>query len=455
MNTDVKSLVEGYRDELVSRLGKLVSINSEQGPSLADAPFGPGPRDVLKAALEMLKEDGVKTVNLDNYIGYGEVGEGDQLIGIVGHLDVVPAHMEDGWKTDPFHMVEKDGILYGRGVSDDKGAVVASMIALKVLKDMNVPLTKRIRLIMGTNEETGSKGLEYYVRKEGSPDYGFTPDGDFPCIHGEKGMVGAVYRSKKTGIRDIKGGTARNIVCRNAYVVVDKCTFSRKKLEDWFNNNNISFSIEEMDSTIKINVQGVAAHASTPQLGVNAISYMLVGLKEAGFQDPFVDFYCSHIGLHTDGTGLGLDCSDDYGDLTLNCGIIGMKDGVIEGSIDIRFPVTFTGRQMVKRMQDYLEDEGGEVIVRGTHEPLFYPVDSPLVTCLTEAYQEVTGDKDTQPMVIGGGTYAKGIENTIAFGCAFPGKDYHIHDANEWCSVEDLLKQVEIYVAGIIRLLNV
>ena len=182
MNTDVKSLVEGYRDELVSRLGKLVSINSEQGPSLADAPFGPGPRDVLKAALEMLKEDGVKTVNLDNYIGYGEVGEGDQLIGIVGHLDVVPAHMEDGWKTDPFHMVEKDGILYGRGVSDDKGAVVASMIALKVLKDMNVPLTKRIRLIMGTNEETGSKGLEYYVRKEGSPDYGFTPDGDFPCI---------------------------------------------------------------------------------------------------------------------------------------------------------------------------------------------------------------------------------------------------------------------------------
>lgn len=452
---DVKALIEGYREELVKRLGSLVSINSEEGTPEADAPFGAGPRDALQAALQMLAEDGIKTVNLDNYVGYGEIGSGKELIGIVGHLDVVPAHQEDGWTTDPFQMVEKDGVLYGRGVADDKGAVVASMIALKVLRDMQIPLNKRIRLIMGTNEETGSKGLAYYVKKEGSVDYGFTPDGDFPCIYGEKGMVSAVYRSRKTGIRDIKGGTAKNVVCRKCYVVVDKCSFSKKKLTDWYNNNNIDFTMEDQDPTIKITVTGVAAHASTPELGTNAISYLLVGLKEAGYQDPFVDFYCSHFGLATDGTGVGAKCSDDYGALTLNCGVISMVNGVVTGSIDIRYPVTMCSRTIVKAMSEFMADDGGEIEILHTVEPLFYPQDSALVTSLTEAYQEVTGDTKTQPMVIGGGTYAKGIDNTIAFGCAFPGNDYHIHDANEWVKVDELLKQTEIYVAGIQKLLKI
>ena len=137
---DVKTMVTGYRDELVERLGKLVAIPSVEGRPEDGAPFGPGPRDALHAALDMLEDDGFKTVNLHNYIGYAELGEGDQVIGVIGHLDVVPAIREDGWKTDPFVMKEKEGILYGRGVADDKGAVVASMIALKVLRDMNVPI---------------------------------------------------------------------------------------------------------------------------------------------------------------------------------------------------------------------------------------------------------------------------------------------------------------------------
>ncbi len=452
---DVKSMVEGYRDELLERLGTLVSINSVEGEPQEDAPFGPEPKRALVTALGMLEKDGFKTVNLDNYIGYGEMGEGDDIIGIVGHLDVVPAFKEDGWNTDPFEMVEKDGTLYGRGVSDDKGAVVASMIAMKVVRDMGIPVKKRIRLIMGTNEETGSRCLKHYVEKEGSVTLGFTPDGDFPGVHGEKGMVGAVYRSKRTGIREIKGGTAKNVVCRNCTILVDRCTFSKKKLEDYFNNNNLEFEIIEEENGTRVNLQGVAAHASMPELGVNAISYLLMGLKEAGFQDPFVDFYASHFGLTTDGEKLGCKCSDEYGALTLNNGVIAMEDGVIEGSVDIRFPVTLSSRKVVNMMKDRLEDEDGVVEIKHTAEPLFFAIDSPLVTSLLEAYQEVTGDMETQPMTMGGGTYAKGIDNTIAFGCAFPGKDYHIHDANEYVDIAELLKQAEIYVAAIIKLLNV
>lgn len=451
---DVKAMVEKYREELLDRLDKLVAINSEQSEATEDAPFGEGAKKALLLALEMLEQDGFKVKNLDNYIGYGEMGEGDQLIAIVGHLDVVPARKEDGWNTDPYTMVEKDGILYGRGVSDDKGGVVASMIALKIIRDLGIDVNKRIRLIMGTNEETGSQCLKYYVDHDEQPDYGFTPDGDFPCINGEKGMMGAHYVSKKTSIRDIQGGTAGNIVCNKCEVNVDKCSFSKKKLEDYFNNNNIDFEIVDGEDCVKIIVYGVAAHASTPTLGVNAISYLLTGLKDAGYQDAFVDFYCSRIGLHTDGEGLGLNLKDDYSDLTLNCGYIHMQDGVITGNIDVRFPITMTGKQIMKACSEYLESDGGQIIIDHTVDPLYYPTDSPLVESLTEAYREVTGDMN-EPLVIGGGTYAKGINNTIAFGCAFQGKDYKIHNANEWCPIDDLLKQVEIYVAGILKLLEI
>ena len=451
---DVKSMVNRYRGELLARLGKLVAINSEMGAASEDAPFGEAPKEALLTALDMMARDGFRTKDVDHYAGYAEMGEGEKLIGIVGHLDIVPARKEDGWDTDPFVMTEKDGILYGRGVSDDKGAVVAAMIAMKVIRDMNVPLHKRIRLIMGTNEENGSKCLEHYVEKEGSCDYGFTPDGEFPGVHGEKGMVAAVYRSKLTGIRAIQGGTARNVVCPKCTVTVDKASFSRKKLEDYFNNNDLEFSITESEKGIDITVVGVAAHASTPELGVNAISWLFMGLKEAGYQDPFVNFYCSHIGLNTDGEGLGCKCEDEYGALTLNAGVIGMKDGIVEGSIDIRFPVTFSSRKVIGMMKDRLSDEGGEVEVLHGVEPLFFPPDSPLVTSLLSAYQEVTGDFETMPMTIGGGTYAKEIENTIAFGCAFPGKDYRIHNSNEWVPVDELLLQAEIYVRAILKLLS-
>lgn len=451
----VKELVEKYRGEMLERLAGLVSVKSVLGEPEDGAPFGKGPRAALDKALGYMREDGFTAVDVDHVAGYAEMGEGSQCIGIVGHLDVVPAAKSDGWDTDPFTMTEKDGRLYGRGVSDDKGAVVASMTAMKVLRDMNVPLTKRIRLIMGTNEESGSKGLEHYVEKYGSVDYGFTPDGDFPLVYGEKGRIAAVYRSKKTNIRDIEGGTVENVVCKTCSITVDKASFSNKTLSDYLNDNDLQYAMEENGDTVKITVTGVAAHASTPELGRNAISYLLCGLRAAGFQDPFVSFYCDHFGLETDGKSAGAACSDDYGALTLNNGVIHMQDGVIEGTIDIRFPVTMHARQVIKLWEPHMEDDNGVIEVKETTEPLFYPTDSPLVSSLMAAYQEVTGDTKTQPLVIGGGTYAKDIDNTVAFGCAFPGRDYRIHNTNEWVDIDELLKQTEIYVAALMKLLAV
>ena len=451
---DVKSRIYAYKDELLERLSKLVEVNSVEGPASEDAPFGHGPKEALHRALKMMEDDHFKVVNLDNYIGYAEMGEGEEVIGIIGHLDIVPAAQSDGWDNDPFTMVEKDGVLYGRGVSDDKGAVVASMIAMKVLRDIGFPLNKRIRLIMGTNEESGSKCLEHYVEKEGSVTYGFTPDGEFPGVYGEKGMLRGVYRSKETKIIDIQGGLAPNVVCGKCMIKVEKNSYSNKKLSDYFNNNSIEYTLLDEDDYDEIIVLGTAAHASLPELGVNAISHLLVGLKESGYQDPFVDFYINHFGLTTDGEYMGCKCEDEYGALTWNNGVIGMHDGVIEGTIDIRFPVTMSSKQVLSMMEDHLEDDNGVVEMLGSTEPLYYSPDSPLVSNLVDAYREVTGDEETMPMTIGGGTYAKGIDNTIAFGCSFPNKDYRIHNVNEYVEIEELLLQVEIYVLAIQKLLS-
>ncbi len=448
-------MVVGYRDEIVDRLGTLVAINSKEGNPEPGAPFGQGPKQALRTALGMLEQDGFHTRNLDDYIGYAELGEGKEVIGIIGHLDIVPAVQSDGWDTDPFVMTEKDGILYGRGVADDKGAVVASMIALKVLRDMGVPLNKRIRLIMGTNEESGSECLRYYVEKEGHVDYGFTPDGAFPGVHGEKGMLHGKFCSKKTSILDIRGGTAGNVVCPRCEAKLPKSSFSSKKLKDWFNNLNIDFTMEDGDGCVIVTVFGKAAHASTPELGINAISCLMAGLKDAGMQDPFVEFYCSHFGLQSDGRGLDAKLEDEFGVLTLNIGTIEMTDGVISGTIDIRFPVTMSVKSVLKAMAGRMEDENGRIEITGRTEPLYFPVDSQLVSGLLSAYQEVTGDYDSKPIVTGGGTYAKGIRNTIAFGCAFPDRDYRIHDANENVRIDELLLQTEIYVNALLKLLAI
>lgn len=449
---DVRKQVESHLDEILEHLKTLVSYNSVMGKLEPGYPFGRVPAECLNKALEICDSYGFKTVNLDNYAGYAEMGEGDQVIGILGHLDVVPAG--EGWNTDPFNMEVIGNKAFGRGTTDDKGAVVASMIAMKIVKDMNVPLTKRVRLIMGTNEENGSKCLAHYVEKEGHIDMGFTPDGCFPGVHGEKGMVRANFRSKNTKILDIHGGVASNVVCNKCTIKIQKNTFSQKVLEDYFNDHNIEYKFTTVDDVVEIEARGVAAHASMPDLGVNAISHLLVGLKYAGFQDDFVDFYNERIGTTTDGSLMGAACSDEYGSLTFNVGVIVMSEGVIEGTIDIRFPVTLTVKTIVDKMAPNLENEGGQVEIISTHEPLYFPIDSPLVTKLLEAYQEVTGDMDSKPITMGGGTYAKGINNCIAFGCELEGVDNHIHDANEFITIDELVMQTEIYVHAIIKLLE-
>lgn len=450
----VKETVASRKDDMIRDLSRLVKYNSvsveQPGPEL----FGAETAACLREALAIAAGKGFVTVNMENYCGYAEMGEGNDIIGIVGHLDVVPA--DEGWESDPFTVTQRGNKLYGRGVSDDKGGVIAALYAMELIKDSGITLNKRVRLVMGCCEETGSADMDYYCAHAEPITVGFTPDGDFPGIHGEKAGCSMRMESKSTRILSMTGGTVTNAVCRRAETVIPADAVDYDALVKALGETKLdSFTVTRDNGTFVIDAIGVAAHASLPHLGVNAISCTMQALAAAGFEDDFVSFYNDKIGLTTDGSKLNIDFSDDYGALTLCNGTAFTEDGVVTCTIDIRVPVTVQADELRNACAALLEDERGRIVINAIGKSLFFPKDGPLVKNLRDAYIAVTGDSETEPMVIGGGTYAKHVPGIIAFGCAFPGTENHIHDANEVLDIDEFLLQVEIYRQAILNLLNV
>ena len=450
---ELKGRIKELEENMLTDLGALVKHPSKRGDALAGKPFGEGPAAALAEALSIADRMGFRTKNLDNYCGYAEIGEGSDIIGLVAHLDVVPEG--DGWKTDPYTLTREGDVVYGRGVSDDKGGAIASLYTLQMIRELGIPLNKRIRVLLGCNEETGSACMAHYNEVEEPITIGFTPDGSFPGIYGEKGMLSMSAFSKNTKILSMEGGFVTNAVCHHCVTKVPASAVDETALKDALGKTPLTgFTVMREGDVLTIDAQGVAAHASTPLLGVNAASFTMQALAEAGMQDDFVDYYNEHIGTTCDGAGYNLKLKDDYGELTLNNGIVRMTDGNIECTIDIRVPVTYKEEQLREFIADRLEDEKGVTQIHAIGKPLFFPKDSPMVKALQDAYVKVTGDDKSPILVIGGGTYAKSIPGIIAFGCEFPGVDNHIHDANERLEVRELLLQVEIYTEAVQNLLK-
>ena len=427
--------IEDNYENMLNDLKRLVKYNSVLCDD--EKPFGSQNRKVLDEAISIMNEKGFNTKNVDYYACYGEVGQGDKTIGIVCHLDIVPAG--EGWDSNPFEVVQKGDRLYGRGVSDDKGAAVASMYAIKYLLDTNYQFKKKVRLILGCNEETGSKCIKHYVEKEGGVDMGFTPDGEFPGIYAEKGMIGGIFKGKSK-IVNIKGGEASNIVCKKVECELPANSYDVAKFKKYLDDNNIKYEINGDTVT----AFGTAAHASSPDSGVNAMSYLMEALYNADFNDEYVDLYHKYIGLDVHGEKLGmLPLKDDESDTSVNIGVIKKEGDYILASVDMRFPITRTVDDCKKVLENIEPLE-----IKNMINPLYFEKDSPMIKAMLKAYRDITGD-DGDMIAIGGGTYAKSIKNIIAFGCAFNEEENHIHDANESLGIEDFKKQVEIYIEAI------
>ena len=411
----------------------LVAIDSVALVDVSEnAPYGSGPAKALDYVMDLCDELGIRTVNDDRKIAWAEIGEGEEIVGVLGHLDIVPAG--DGWEHDPWGEICGDR-LYGRGVVDDKGPTLAALFAMKELQDAGVPLKRRVRLILGQCEEVGDwTDMNYYTETYQLPVFGFTPDADFPAIYGEKGILNFDLTMSLEGgdLLSIEGGEASNMVpnwCR--------CTY---RAED--------------GSEVKLETRGVSAHASTPEKGENAISKMMAKLEELGVKSPFVEFYRKHISFDFNGVPMGCGLEDvQSGKLTLNAGVLRMNGSEVTLTIDIRNPVTFGREDVEQPILRACEPYGIRCVCTESMDSIYMDKDGKVVRAMVDVYESITGDT-SGPTVIGGGTYARAMPGIVAFGPMQPGRECTEHQANEYILLEDLFTAKEIYRQTIEKLAN-
>lgn len=457
---DINKKVKSYEENMINDIKRLVSIKSVEEEPKEGMPFGEGPAKALNEALKIAEELGFKTKNLDNYCGYAEVGEGEELIGILGHVDVVPEG--DGWDNDPYTPVIKDGVIYARGANDDKGPVIASLYAVKVLMDMGTKLNKRIRVIFGANEETGFRCMEHYKEVEEDLTMGFSPDAAFPVIFGEKGICqinikGKYEDDKKIKIIELKGGEAANVVIPKMIVTLEKNSDIdiETKFMEYIKEHKLTGEVlENKDNKITLRLNAVSAHASTPWEGKNAGSYLMEFLGSVMKDNTLVNNYNDLIGKGYLGENSGLKMEDEYGPLTFNTGVMEAKDGELKLTIDIRYPLTEDFEKVFNILKKSFSETGYEFEVIEHKAPLYVEPDSPLVKTLQSAYEEVTGDSKNKPYTLGGGTYARAFDNVVAFGALLPDDDENAHQSNETFKVSTLLTATEVYVNALEKLLK-
>lgn len=440
---NLEKLAEKYYDLAIDSLKKWIQIDSTFDESTVTelAPFGKGVQKALEYIASLAEKDGFNVDRCDGYCTEISYGEGP-LIAIYAHCDVVP--VSGKWKFPPFSATIEDDIMYGRGTSDDKGPAIASYYALKLLRDNNLINGYKVTLVIGGNEECGSRCLEHYFHSlhKPYPSYGFTPDGDFPLIYGEKAI--ATYKVDLNidikEISSLNGGVVINSV-------IDEChakfnvKLDENKIKEYCLKNNLKYEYHDDELVLF----GKSSHGSLPQEGINAGLHMI---KFIGLMFNYDQLVKTGDG-YMDGSGKKLGVyyeSKLLHSTTYNVGLISYNNGVLEYSVNFRYPENVNAEEVCKKLDTL---SLGKVHYLGTGDYLLVDPESQMIKTLMNCYQEYTHDYKSQPMAIGGGTYAKESRNTIAFGSHFPGREDHIHEANEKIHLEDLRKSISIYASAI------
>lgn len=432
----ISNLIEKNFEEFLKDLTILVSMKTIEKKLENNTPFGLENKRAIDFILKKAEEYGIRYKNLDYYVCWLEVGRGEEIIGIPVHLDVVPEG--NGWETNPFELTKKNGYLYGRGIVDNKGPALIMLYLLRFLKDSK-NLKKRIRVIFGVNEETGMQCIQYYLAKgEERPTLGFTPDALYPVVVGEKGRL-ELQISKNLNLNDeleylkIEGGEKSNVVPDKACCEIIN-----------FENNKLK--------KIKFKYEGVACHASTPEKGINAINGLIKSILQLKIEkNQTIDILKKLNQLIIEEKNIKLYKKDkEFGDLTLNIGIIKLDRKIFKCKIDIRYPKGITENEILEYLKKFFgKDYQIEII---TSKPIHYvSKDSKLVLKLLEIIKKYTNLKE-EPLIIGGGTYASYFENIVGFGPKYQNIRTGGHGKNENISIVDLKKNIQIYYEAILGL---
>ena len=458
----ISAWVDAHKDEMVEDIFELCRINSEKMPEEEDMPFGPGAAECLDTALDMAGGYGFETCDYDGYVGCVDMNELPKQLDILAHLDVVPAG--EGWTvTKPFKPVLKDGKLYGRGSADDKGPAIAGLWAAKAVKDLGIPLSKNCRVILGTDEESGSSDIAHYYQIEKEAPATFSPDADFPVINVEKGSYSSDFTAQWTEdeklprILSVKGGFRRNVIPDKAEAVLEGIDLEkiRSACAQYSVESGVAFEAEEKNHKIFVKAKGRAAHASTPEAGANAVTAMVEFLSRLPMADSegFSKLCAvSRIFPHGDWAGVaaGVKMSDEVsGPLTIAFSVFEYSLTGLIGMFDSRVSLCANDQNMRDVLVDAFgkaEIHLGNLTMRPGHH---VPADSPFIRTLLRCYEQYTGKKG-ECIAIGGGTYTHNLRNGVAFGCADPTVDNHMHGADEFAVIDQLVLSAKIFAQVII-----
>ncbi|BFL67526.1 MULTISPECIES: dipeptidase PepV [Staphylococcus] len=463
-----KEKVLEYENQMIDDLKGLLSIESVRDDSKAseDAPVGPGPRQALDYMYELAERDGFSTHDVDHIAGRIEAGQGEDVLGILCHVDVVPAG--DGWDSDPFDPVVTDDAIIARGTLDDKGPTIAAYYAVKILNDMNVDWKKRIHMIIGTDEESDWKCTDRYFQTEEMPTLGFAPDAEFPAIHGEKGIttfdliqdqINEEVDEPDYELLNFESGQRYNMVPDHAearVLVKENMTDVIQNFEYFVEQNELQGESTVDSGILILTVEGKAVHGMDPSLGVNAGLYLLKFLSSLNLDKSakdFVEFNNRYLFDSHFGEKMGMKFHTDVmGDVTTNIGII-KYDNKEAGryGVNLRYPQGFEFEEAVERFTNEIKDIGFSLELGKVQKPHYVDKDDPFVEKLVKAYRNQTGDM-TEPYTIGGGTYARNLDKGVAFGAMFEDTEDLMHQKNEYMTKKQLINATSIYLEAIYAL---
>ncbi|HEX2946172.1 MAG TPA: Sapep family Mn(2+)-dependent dipeptidase [Clostridia bacterium] len=463
---EISRVIDAKHDELLANLSRLVAIESVQGPPEQGMPFGSSVHAALEQVLALGSDMGFAVHDYDGYVGTIDWGEGDELIGVLTHVDVVPAGDPSAWESPAFSMTEKDGYVAGRGVVDDKGPLLSALYGMYALKEMGVSPRKRVRLIVGTNEETGWGCMDYYRAHCEPPTAGFSPDGMFTAVNREKGILSAVFSKSVKGVDGLAlhCGEAANVVPAHASAVLpiggaNQIAWLEKAIRERPLTNGSTGTIEPYGKdAVKIEFHGKSAHAMSPEKGVSAILGLLEFMCGIEFLDESlkgdIGELLGIIGTTPDGAAMHIACSDVVsGALTVNLGKLDTENGRLVLQLDVRTPVTISIDHITDSIRGRFLKAGYAVDKLSIKHPLYVPEDTPLIKTLCEVYEFVTKEKPVL-FSIGGGTYARAFPNCVCFGSVYPNEQLTVHMPNERVLISNIIQNARIYGLAIHELVR-
>ena len=444
-----------YWDDIINDCKNLIAIPSVASEPDGIYPYGKNCANAVDFVMDLAEKYSLKAKNIDYYACHAEIGQGDENAVVMAHIDVVPEG--EGWTGEPFKMDIRDGNIYGRGIADDKGPAIVALHCLRALRDEGVIGKRKLRVVLGSGEEVGMRDMEYYFAKEQTPTIGFTPDSAYGLCNCEKGHITFTVSCPNNSkiLRNFTAGTVVNAVPYKATATVICSDDEYINLQNFANKSEGEFEFINKNGELEIFSKGSAAHASLPELGKNAASY-LIDLLYNVFGNKIgtaLLFAQEKVGLTYDGSLFQMKCSDEIsGDLTLNLGIVKISENNSELAIDIRFPKDKKSEDFTKLIDNAVIDYNFSLDKISCSEALYVPADSSLVKMLSESYENATGEK-CDVFSMGGGTYAKAMAGKgVSFGPSFADDETRIHDFDEKINLENFKIHAQICLEAMYKM---